>query len=98
MVATFEKPLWEAPKPGAHTYGRRLKRCFVPMHVLQALLNLDGTRSYKMEGWPEGAKIVGAEIRTKPFCVMLMVFHPEFLVVPPNELPPLIKVTARAAA
>lgn len=87
--------LLEAPKPGAHTYGRKLRRCIVPMATLEALLSLDGQHSYKMDGWPAGAKVVGARVMTKPFALLCYLYHPDFLSVPHDELPPLIKVTAQ---
>lgn len=89
--------LLEAPRPGAHTYGRKLRRAIVPMATLEALLSLDGQHSYKMDGWPAGAKIIGAHVMTKPFAVTVILYHPDFPVVPLNELPELIKVTARVA-
>lgn len=91
-------PLINAPKPGAHTYGRKLKRAIVPMGSIAALLSLDGKHSYRMEGWPEGARIVGAEVMRSPFALMVYIYHPDFPYVPQNELPSLIKVTARAVS
>lgn len=90
-------PLLDAPKPGANTYGRKLRRCVVPMGVIETLLSLDGTRSYKMDGWPTGAKIVGADIMASPFAAIVYLYHPDFAYVPPDELPPLVKVTARVS-
>lgn len=90
--------LLEAPKPGAHAYGRKLRRVIVPMATLEALLSLDGQYSYKMDGWPEGAKVVGAEVMRKPFAIICYLYHPDFLAVPLDELPPLIKVTAKRVA
>lgn len=84
-----------APKPGAHTYGRRLKRAFIPMTSIAALMSLRGDKTYRMEGWPEGAKIVGAEVSTQPFALKVMIYHPDFPVVPLSEYPGLIKVTCR---
>lgn len=88
-------PLIEAPKPGAHTYGRKLRRAIVPMGAIAGLLSLDGKHSYRMEGWPEGSTIVGAEVLRKPFALMVYIYHPDFPYVPRNELPSLIKVIAR---
>ena len=90
-------PLRDAGKPGANTYGRRLKRAIVPIGTIEALLSLDGQHAYKMEGWPRDGKIVGAELRLSPFALIVYIYHPDFLVVPINELPPLIKVLARRA-
>lgn len=87
-----------APKPSADYYERRLRRCIVPMHVLEGLLSLDGEHSYRMDGWPAGAKIVGADIHKSPFSVVCYLFHPDFDIVPHGMLPRLVKVTARAVA
>ena len=89
-------PLIDAPKPGQHTYGRKLRRAIVPMSTLAALLSLDGQRSYKMSGWPEGARIVGCEVLRSPFAVVLFLYHPDFPAVPMDELPEIVKVTATA--
>lgn len=92
-------PLLEtAPKPGAHTYGRKLRRAIVPMGAIEALLSLNGERSYRMAGWPEGGKIVGADILRSPFALVVYIYHPDFPVVPVNEMPSLIKVEAHAVA
>ncbi len=91
-------PLLDAPKPGAHTYGRKLRRAIVPMAALESLLSLDGAHSYRMEGWPSGAKIVGAFIQNNPFCVVVHLYHPDFPRVPLDELPPLVRVTATAVS
>ena len=90
-------PLRNGGKPGAGSFGRRLKRAILPMGTIEAFLNLDGQHAYKMEGWPPGAKIVGADLRTKPFALIVYLYHPDFLVVPIDELPPLIKILARRA-
>ena len=87
-------PILDAPKPGAHTYGRKLRRAIIPMHTLEALLSLDGQHTYKMEGWPQGAKIVGTHILESPFSIVVFLYHPDFPRVPLDELPSLIRVTA----
>lgn len=83
-------------KPGAHTYGRKLRRAMIPMSSIEVLMQLDGTRSYRMEGWPEGSKIVGAILHEKPFVLEVFIYHPDFPTVPLDEYPSLIKVEATA--
>lgn len=84
----------ELPRANADTYGRRLKRCIVPMRVFEALLSLDGQHSFKMNGWPEGARVVGAYIMRQPFAISCELYSPDFPVVPYGEMPSLVKVTA----
>lgn len=86
----------EAGPASANTYNRKLKRAIVPMGSIEALLSLKGDRSYRMEGWPEGGKIVGAEIMRNPFAVILHVYHPDFPSLPVGEMPGLIKIDAVA--
>lgn len=83
-------------KPGAHTYGRKLRRAMVPMSMLELIMTMDGTKAYRFEGWPEGAKIVGVKEHLNPFMLELFLFREDFPPVAWDEYPSLIKVTAKA--
>lgn len=82
------------PKPSIESYGRRVKRLELPVGTLEALLTMNGDHSYRMDGWPEGAKIVGLEARRNPFMVILYLYHPDFPVNSGLMRPPAVRITA----
>ena len=82
----------------------RTKMVLVDLGVLIGLLQLDGTKIVRMEGWPEGAEVVGWRLenaRQKDGSivprVVLILHHPDFPVVlagPNGSMPPQhVKIT-----
>lgn len=66
----------------------RIRFCYTDLRFLAALLQMDGTKAYRLEGFPAGALIVGAtvEVLTSPQgqplpAVKLILHHPDWPVV-----------------
>lgn len=71
----------------------RVKLCSIPLSILTALLTLDGESTYKFEGYPKDAKVIGARIEDSPARVTLVLYHPEFPIC--LGQPEQIKITAK---
>lgn len=63
----------------------RIRMVVMPMHSIEALMSLDGNFAWRVEGWPQGAKIVGAQVVETDLC--LAIFHPSFPVLVGDEIP-----------
>ena len=73
---------------------RRLRLCELPITSILMLLNMNGEYSIKMEGWPEGAKVVGMKTASNPARLQLIVYHHEFPIVL-GETSPRMQVVAK---
>ena len=71
----------------------RMKTVTVAASVIGELMSMKGQYSVRMEGWPEGAEIVGARLLAKPLRIVLYLYHPDFPVV--ITQPEQIKILAR---
>jgi len=72
----------------ADTYQRKLKRIVVPMKNVWALLNNKREWAACLDNVPLNARLVGARVERTPFALVLYLWHPDFLALPPGTEPP----------
>lgn len=91
-MTTLTKPSPLSPMDAsADSYQRRLKRIVVPMKNIFALLTNNREWAANVDDWPKDARLVGARVERVPFSLVLYLWHPDFLALPPDVEPPEIK-------
>lgn len=92
-MTTLTKPSTLSPlHANADSYQRKLKRVVVPMrNVVALLLNESREWAAYVDNWPNQAQVVGATVQRTPFALILYLYHPDFLSLPPGTEPPEIK-------
>ena len=82
-----------APVDAHDPRRERMKTVTVAASVIGELMSMRGEYSVRMEGWPEGAEIIGARLLARPLRVVLYLYHPDFPIV--IGQPEAIKILAR---
>ena len=86
------------PKPAVVVIDpSRVRLVSLPYNKLAWLLQLDGTRRVKVDGWPAGARIIGTRLNGEPYDrIEFLLYHPEFApCLNPND-PPHLQINARS--
>lgn len=78
----------------AESYARKLKKAVIPMaNIYNIFVKSEGRWAVqRTTGWPQDCRIVGAAIQKTPFALILYIYHPDFLSVPPRTEPPTLKL------